>query len=1007
NRKISSHDFGQLDPASNESGELNMTVSNIDTKIWTGVKERSEVYRVDTRTDKNVTGDYYFLVPHFATKVKAKIEWKGETHWYISLNDSDGNFRGNSSGKYRTGNKTDTVQEENILHSGTINTDNDGLWKLTVGNVSAISDNKYNITVYTWHDSSSWVSSDYPSAGFNFNSSLGSDNSSKNVSVKITLPSTNISNGSYEGFIEYYKPTGWIIQVPISFRVKAGTLMVNGTLNSVTETKNDNIGFNRLGANVLTLTLPINNTGGHNISFVNTTSNYTLYKGSYHMNFTVALPSNPIQAGSNDTIKINISINVSDTGNSAGLYSGWIRLNTTNSSYPNASSYPFNVFDINIRVNLSSSLIVNITAIEPVTVPQVENNTNMTLNITVRLSNGSIVSRNEIINRGDFYNVYLKETNRSYTTLTTFQNLTISATGGTWSVVCPSGGYNLCRLNGTLLSGRPGGRYYALATVRLNTSRMGGTGINITGSTQSSIQTVISDEGLYIVEKYHRWVNRANPLDEGDDDYYTVYIKNYGPLTATRPRIMFNNPDSCLVSIVADTTNSTCMGTSQTNKSGVTWTVTSVPGYMWEDNCSVTWKVTASAVTVDKDSCQMNIGVATAHGNFGNLTGVYVEVHDNTSAGSPGGPGGGPPPAAECSTDSDCATTESCVSGSCTSISCPNGYVKDHTCYSYANEFLVTGYEEKVYMMQGGYNSTNVTVKNQGGYTRVTKLDAILNLTGLTIVVDPTSYTLASGNSGVFKINFSATNATEIGYHKLTLKVYVSGNQSIHTTKNITIAIQPLEETKRQINQTRDDLKDLFASLISQFNQISPSTEANYTLANRTYQRLLNMFKDIEDKIGLENYMEAYSLLKETNSSLAEFRQQIGQVMVERGQIPLDMLTLVAIITVIVIIGGFLVYLLLPPKKGFHHAFGYVPKKKMSATGKLKRLFSRTKKVKGVEEDQKTLGEYEKRTPAGKKPAQAEKPPGKKTYMEGYQKSGESQYSYGKMGLKPKKIFKK
>ncbi|MCK4335454.1 MAG: hypothetical protein KAW40_01890, partial [Candidatus Aenigmarchaeota archaeon] len=230
NQEISSHDFGGLDPENNESNRLNITLSNIDTKVWTGVKERSEVYRVETWNSKNVTGDYYFLVPHFAEKVKTKIEWTGGTRWYISLNDSNGNFKGNSSEKYKTGNKTNTTQEENVLYSGTINTDNDGLWKLTVGNVSGISDDKYNITVHVWYDSSVWVSSDYPSAGFDFNSSTGSDNSSKNVSLQITLPSTNISKGTYEGFVDYYKPTEWILRIPISFSVKAGTLLINDTL---------------------------------------------------------------------------------------------------------------------------------------------------------------------------------------------------------------------------------------------------------------------------------------------------------------------------------------------------------------------------------------------------------------------------------------------------------------------------------------------------------------------------------------------------------------------------------------------------------------------------------------------------------------------------------------------------------------------------------------------------------------------------------------------------------
>lgn len=1004
NQEISSYDFGGLDPENNESNRLNITLSNVDTKLWTDVKERSEVYRVETWNSKNVTGDYYFLVPHFAEKVKTKIEWTGGTRWYVSLNNSNNVFLGNSSEKYKTGNKTDSVQEESIIYSGTISTDNDDLWKLTVGNLSAINGSHYyNVTVYVWYASSSWVSSDYPAAGFNFNST-GSANSSKNVSVRITLPSMNISNGTYEGFLEYYKSSEWNLKVPVSFNVNAGTLLVNDTLGSVSETKYDNTGFNRLGANALMLTLPINNTGGRDIHFANTTSNYTLSKGSYYMNFTVDWPSSPISAGSSSDINVSILMNTSLTSDSTGLYSGWIKLNTTNSSNASSSSYPFKIFTINLNVNLSSTLTVNVTEIAPAFVPQTENASNMTLNITVRLANGSVVSTNEIINQSNFYSVHLKETNISYTTDTTLQNLTNSATGGTWSVVCPTG-YNYCRLNGTLLPNIPGGQYYALASASLNTSNMGGAGITILGSGQSSVKTVINDTGISMTERVHRWVNEANPLDEGDSYYYTIYVRNYGPVSipsTNKANIMFNK-GSCEVSVTPITTNTSCMGITPTS-SGTSWLIY-MPGYVGGTNCSLTWRVTANSVTENQADCYMNIGVATSHANYGNMSGIGVTVHDNATGGTPGGNGDQPQaPQVECDEDSDCADTEQCSSGSCTSITCPSGYVTNHKCYSYADEFLITSYEEKVYVLQGGSNSTKVTVKNQGAYTRTTKFDAIINLTDLTTEVSPTSYTLASGNSGVFTVNFSTTNTTEIGYHKVTLKVYMSGNESIKTTKDITLAIQPLEETKKQINQTYDDLKELFDSLLSQFNQVPPSSETNYTLTNRTYNRLLSILSDIEDNIKAGEYMDAYELLKEANSSLTEFRQQIEQLVFEGSQLPFDMLTLVAILVVIVVIGGFLVYLLLPPKKGFHPTLGYTPRKKISIVEKLKHLFSGVKKLKAGGKDQKTLGEYEKPMPVEKPaPPLPEKPPEKKTYMEGYDRHEESGLSYKKKEMKPKK----
>ncbi len=415
-QKITSINFGALDPI-NSQNETNVTISNLDTREWSGVRERSEIYRVDTWNSKNVTDTYYFLVPHFATKIKAKIEWKGATKWFIRLNDSSDGFIGNISRKYQSGNLTATTQEENILYTGAITESNDGLWKLTIGNLSAISDDKYNVTIFVWYNSSFWLTTDYPADGFAFNATGSAANASRNVSIRLSLPQPNVTNGTYAGYIDYYRTSEWVKRIPLSFSVKAGTLLVNNSVGSVSTTKYDNTAFNRLGADVLQLTLPINNTGYYDVSFVNTTSSYniSLDTGQY-MNFSVEWPSNPITANSNAVLKVNISINTSNTLNDGGLYHGWIRLNTTNSTNASYSSYPFNVFTIDLYVNLSSSLTVNITSVSPLFLANAthQNNTNITVNMTVALANGTVLSANGLMNEGDFYGVYLIEGNLSY-----------------------------------------------------------------------------------------------------------------------------------------------------------------------------------------------------------------------------------------------------------------------------------------------------------------------------------------------------------------------------------------------------------------------------------------------------------------------------------------------------------------------------------------------------------------------------------------------------------------
>lgn len=1008
-QKIASINFDSLTPASNQSSQINITLNNTDATTWANVSERSEIYRVETSNLRNTTGDYYFLVPHYATRIKAKIEWTGGTRWNISLNDSTGSFIGNSSVKYMTGNLTGTVQEESILYAGTISESNDGLWKLTIGNASAITGTDYyNITVYVWQNTTGWISSTFPASGFSFGSS-GSANSNTNVSLKLLLQNQNITNGTYQGSIDYYYPSGWNTRIPVQFSILSGGLLVNNTLNSYAVALNDNIGFNRLGADVLQITLPFNNTGGQPIYFANTSSNATLYLDSTHnMSFTVGWPANPIAAGSAGNININVSINTSNTSDVEGVYNGWITLNTINSTNASSSSFPFNVFNINVSVNLSSYLTVNITDIFPSFVP---NNTiinNITANITVKLANGTIVSNTSnstLLTANNFYDFFLLEGNTSYgtTTDTPLLNLSQSDTGTPWSVVCPgsSSGFSYCRVNGSLPANIRGGVYYLVASARVNTSLLGGTGALLSRTTTSSMQTVLNQTLIYVEDPNYGSARHgdAGSVAEGSSTTYTVNVRNYGPLAASGLKIKFDK-GSCTAVTVTQNASRTCTATSYSSSdSSWTWS-TPLSGY--SSPCTLLWLLTAGSVDSNTNCGDMSVEIISNHPNYGNLTTIDLTIVNNASAAAqPGGQ-----QAQTCTSNSTCGTTQYCAASTCVTLTCPSGMTaKNHVCTRNEGKLEITDYTQKVYVLQSGSNSTKVTVKDSGGYSHTVKLN-VSSADGLTSSVSPASYSLDSGNSGIFTVNFSASAAMTIGYYTITLKAYASENASVYATKDITVAVEPLEETKAQINQTYDGLKNLFASIAATFNQMPPSADPNYTVANRTYYRLLNMLKDIENKIGLGNYLDAQSLINEANASLASFRQEIAQAGAV-GLLPFigeNMPVLVAILVVIIVIGGFLTYLLLPPKKGgFHPTLGYVPQKNLSMTHKLTHLFSKIKiKRPGFAGGQKTLASFDKPMQPVQ-PAAQPAPLEKKTYMQGYHKLDEFPLKYDKDKFKERK----
>jgi len=312
--------------------------------------------------------------------------------------------------------------------------------------------------------------------------------------------------------------------------------------------------------------------------------------------------------------------------------------------------------------------------------------------------------------------------------------------------------------------------------------------------------------------------------------------------------------------------------------------------------------------------------------------------------------------------------------------------------------------------VQGGTVTTDVEVKNTGTTSLNVKLDATHNATGVNHSVTPSSYIIASAGKYKFKVKFTVSSTTKVGNHPVTLEAYVKDDEDISNTKTVFLSVEPLEETKRQINQTYENYKNLFETFKSQFLVINPSSvsDVNFTKTNRTYSSLINMLDQVKEYLENNQYADASDLLEDINSSLSTFEAQIKQLASETSIFGFlqvgDIWTWVAIGVVIVVIAVFMAYLLLPPKKGYHPVYGYrapsknpVIRKLEGFLGKLKGVGSGIKKP-SLKGDQTILSQFEK------KPVQ---PAPSKPYMEGYKRT-ESAYK-GREGLadKVKKKVKK
>jgi len=201
--------YGILDPNQTSAG-INYTINNTDERFIATVNETIEVYKVQKWT--NGTTSYVtdmnfsdFLVPSFAERIMIKVEWKGNssnnaTNWTVTLrniNNSQLNY--STKTNFWNMNRTNATKESFVVYETTFSESIDGFWTIVVKNGSVNTTNleTYNVTAYTWVNSSVWVNTNYTD-GFDFNSS-GLPNSTYSITSNISVPETSFVNGSYEG----------------------------------------------------------------------------------------------------------------------------------------------------------------------------------------------------------------------------------------------------------------------------------------------------------------------------------------------------------------------------------------------------------------------------------------------------------------------------------------------------------------------------------------------------------------------------------------------------------------------------------------------------------------------------------------------------------------------------------------------------------------------------------------------------------------------------------------
>ena len=937
---VSSVNLGILN--STGTGNENFTVRNVHYWNLTGVNQTVEVYNVETLTDQSAAKTFHFLVPSYAQKVRADVQWSiiagNVSDWDLYLRDANDNLLGSSTSKYLNTNITNATREEYIEYTGPFNLTNEGYWNVTVLNNSYFATQiNYTLRFYVWVNSSEWISTN-----FTQNTSFrepSNANASAPVNVSITVPQDRILNGTYGGFLQYDNNDNWKARLPLSFKVTTGNLLVNDAYgNTSTYRVKRNLGMN----DTFFLNISYNNTGANPIYYTNNTSSNTLYSLSNvnrTINFTVVTwPGEPIGGGTSGTIDLNVSIRTNETANLEGIYRGWVFFNTTNTDQSN-SSHPYKTFNLTVEVNLTDQLDVIVIGFTPSAVNVTGNASNITIEFNVSLENGTLVSGSTGWGAGNFTNFKIKENNVP-THIVSLTNKNTSVGGGNW---CGFGGN--CRVNATVPLNTVGGYYNTTFTVQWNTgeSTLAGQAKMVPG-----VNLTVQDRGLSLTSKS----DETPSVYEGVYDvYFNVSVKNYGPWTATGT---LNMTGSCSYATVAvDNRGSGCG-----SQSGRVFTM-AIDGN-GSETCWYRWKLTSEADIGNVSYRTCNFDVLTSESSFNDID-VTLTILNKTGG-----------------------TSDDTTDGTTTATG--DDTTDDDDDDEFAYSLSITDYPTTLRAVLGGGNVTNITVKNTGDLSVSVKSSVTIG-DGITASVTPTTQPIISGGSKDFTITFNVSNSTALGDHSGTFKTYMSLMGETDDTKTFTLTVTPTQEKIGEISDSYQNYSGAFDVLFQNFTAIKESglvAEENVSRVEVLINDTMDTLQSIKNAMDSGDYATAESLLADMNATLNNIKSRLETLATER-QTAADIAssglwTWIIIGVIIAAAAGLFAYMLLPPG-GYSMSQRFGPKPlplkqrvanfprnaKKKIADLFRRLFRRKKEDKAKVESKKYASGYEKQRPGGYK----------------------------------------
>lgn len=240
------------------------------------------------------------------------------------------------------------------------------------------------------------------------------------------------------------------------------------------------------------------------------------------------------------------------------------------------------------------------------------------------------------------------------------------------------------------------------------------------------------------------------------------------------------------------------------------------------------------------------------------------------------------------------------------------------TCGSYGLSLSLS--PQNITLTQGKSGNVAVSAENTGDIDLENlKLFASGEALGLWYGKSPLTIDVNFGSTDNFTVNFNISKNSPVGIYEMTYKV---NNSKVSSSADGELRVEPTENKTEDINQTYQSLKRNVTEISKKVGRIL-HTKENTTELNQTYQSLLEKAKEAGTALNKGNYAVANERMDEVKSLYSDVEKEIKEL---EGKRP-NYLLWIGVGVVVIVIVSLLVYILLPPKEGYHPEKGYQYKK--------------------------------------------------------------------------------